>query len=46
MRRVSTLLGGARGFNRHPLAPHPHPRSAPGRVEYCGTMWELLSYDW
>ena len=28
MTGVSTVLAGARGFKRHPLAPDPHPRSA------------------
>src|SRR3990172_7211730 len=25
--RISRWLGGERGFQRHPLTPHPHPRS-------------------
>ena len=30
MSEVSTVLAGARGFKRHPLAPDPHPRSMQG----------------
>ncbi len=31
---VSTVLGGAKGLKRRPLAPHPTPRSQPRRLTH------------
>ena len=45
MTRVSTVLAGARGFKRHPLAPDPHPRSVRG-ANMSYDYLEILNYDW